>query len=270
MSYPSTERLKRTTDLLHKIRRLLDFFTRSLEVCEDANEARIAAVEFLAPLVDLLADLVIYLHTYSGLQCSRSNWKPNKTNQCVDRDTEQAWPDMNENINNQLVGMELTIKHVNDITIHSKVNLDRQVKNMIQRHALVTDSDEPGTFPNIILPFQQNANFYGRKDELERIYKYLSPKGGSYRTYTIYGRRGVGKTEIALQFAYTTPGFDAVYWIQCESSVAIRQSFTDIAVSLELPGADRDGHHEENLLAVKEWLKKTSSSFFSMKYPCDC
>jgi hypothetical protein len=42
--------------------------------------------------------------------------------------------------------------------------------------------------------------------------------------------------------------------------VAIRQSFTDIAVALELPGAQKDGHHEENLMAVKEWLKRTSSN----------
>jgi hypothetical protein len=156
--------------------------------------------------------------------------------------------------------MDLTVKHVNDITVHSKVNMDRQVKNMSQRHALTEEPDEPGTFPNKILPFQQNHNFYGRKDELDKIYQHLVPTGDqSYRTYTIYGRRGVGKTEIALQFAYTNPAnYDAVFWIQCETSVAIRQSFTDVAVSLNLPGADRDGHHEENLLAVKEWLKKTS------------
>jgi hypothetical protein len=53
-------------------------------------------------------------------------------------------------------------------------------------------------------------------------------------------------------------GYDAVFWVQCETSVAIRQSFTDIAVALELPGAVKDGHHEENLMLVKEWLKKTS------------
>ena len=95
--------------------------------------------------------------------------------------------------------------------------------------------------------------------ELEKIEKYLSPKDDqSLRTYTIYGRRGVGKTEIALQFAYMNqPGFDAIFWIQCETSVAIRQSFTNVAVALNLPAADRDGHHEENQLAVQNWLKKT-------------
>jgi hypothetical protein len=175
---------------------------------------------------------------------------------------------MNENIEGQLWIMDLTIKHVNDITIHSKVNLDRQVKNFSQRHALIIEPEEPGTFPNMILPFQKNTNFYGRTEELDKIYQYLSPKvDRAYHTYTIYGRRGVGKTEIALQFAYTNPaGFDAVFWIQCETSVAIRQSFTNVAVSLNLPGADRDGHHEENLLAVKDWLKKTSLYPFPLAF----
>jgi hypothetical protein len=42
-----------------------------------------------------------------------------------------------------------------------------------------------------------------------------------FRTYTIYGRRGVGKTDIAAQFAYQNScDFDAIFWIQCETSVA--------------------------------------------------
>jgi hypothetical protein len=91
----------------------------------------------------------------------------------------------------------------------------------------------------------------------------------------IYGRRGVGKTDIALQYAYTNPaGFDAIFWIACETSITLRQSFTDMAVALNLPGADRNGgwpfyngkfytdlqtgHHEENQLSVQKWLKTTS------------
>jgi len=55
-------------------------------------------------------------------------------------------------------------------------------------------------------------------------------------------RRGVGKTDIALQYAYTNPpGFDAIFWIQCETTLSLRQSFTEAAVELNLPGADRNG-----------------------------
>jgi hypothetical protein len=177
----------------------------------------------------------------------------------LDTAAEQAWPDLRENINRNLTELDGIVKHVNDVTSYSRVNQERQFKNISLRYALIPESEEPGVFPNIILPFRQNPRFYGREVELEKIEKYLSPKDDqSLRTYTIYGRRGVGKTEIALQFAYMNqPGFDAIFWIQCETSVAIRQSFTNVAVALNLPAADRDGHHEENQLAVQNWLKKT-------------
>jgi Cdc6-like AAA superfamily ATPase len=151
------------------------------------------------------------------------------------------------------------VKHVNDVTSYSRANQDLRIKNMSLRHALVPENEEPGVFPNIILPFSRNPRFYGRAVELEKIEKHLSPKDDqSLRTYTIYGRRGVGKTEIALQFAcMNQPRFDAIFWINCETSVSIRQSFTNVAVALNLPAADRHGHHEENQVAVQNWLKKT-------------
>jgi hypothetical protein len=152
------------------------------------------------------------------------------------------------------------VKHVSEMTSYTKVNMDRQIKNMSQRHAMIPETEEARTFPCSILPFSQNPKFYGREEDLNKINQYLKPKNDqSLRTYTIYGRRGVGKTEIALQFAYTNePEFDAIFWIQCETSVAIRQSFTDVAVKLNIPAADREGRHEENLLAVQKWLKLTS------------
>ena len=180
----------------------------------------------------------------------------------TDAEAAEAWPGLSDEINAHISALNATVKHLNDITNLSKVNLAAKVKNMTLRHALMPEADETGTFPNLILPFRKNERFYGRSEELEKVNGYLSPKGDqSLRTYSIYGRRGVGKTEIAIQFAYTNPaGFDAVFWIQCETLVSIRQSFTNVAVALDLPGADKDGHHEENLLAVHEWLKKTSQS----------
>ena len=62
-----------------------------------------------------------------------------------------------------------------------------------------------------------NDRFYGRQEELNKLNKYLDWKGTTpkLRTYTIYGRRGVGKTEIALQYAHTNPArFDAIFWIK--------------------------------------------------------
>jgi len=147
------------------------------------------------------------------------------------------------------------------------VNRESRIRNMSLRHALTAEPDEPGIFPNLILPTREkNKNFFGRGDDLDLIKQYLQSTGDQYlRTYSIYGRRGVGKAEIALQFAHANPcDFEAISWIQCETSVSIRQGFTKVAVSLNLPGADSDGHHEENLGIVHEWLQKTRKPLSSL------
>jgi hypothetical protein len=139
--------------------------------------------------------------------------------------------------------MEGVVKHLNEITSYSRVNLERQVKNLSIRHAPIPEPEEHATFPIMMILRGQNENFYGRQEELDRINQHLDYRGNNQlRTYTIYGRRGVGKTDLALQYAYTNPpGFEAIFWIQCETSVSLRQSFTDMAVTLQLPGADRNG-----------------------------
>jgi hypothetical protein len=141
--------------------------------------------------------------------------------------------------------MEGYVKHLNDITSYSMLNFERQVKNLETRHAPVIPSEEHASFPIKFLPKERNENFYGRQEELERINNYLDPRyNPNLRTYTIYGRRGVGKTDIALQYAHTNPAqFDAIFWVSCETSLALRQSFSDMAVELGIPGADRNGQH---------------------------
>lgn len=136
------------------------------------------------------------------------------------------------------------VKHTHDITSYSVASLARQAKNISLRHGQIALPQDHATFPVSMIPKSQCSNFYGRTEELERINHHLDHRNSAelLRTYTIYGRRGVGKTDIALQYAYTNPaGFEDIFWIQCETSISLRQSFTDMAVELNLPGADKFG-----------------------------
>jgi hypothetical protein len=68
MSYSSLDRLQRTCDLFNRMRRVVELFNRCLEECDEPNEARIAIVDFLDPLVQIASDCVSYFHEYtSGL-----------------------------------------------------------------------------------------------------------------------------------------------------------------------------------------------------------
>jgi len=85
--------------------------------------------------------------------------------------------------------MESLVRHLNELNSYSKVNLERQVKNLNIRHAPLSLQKERCTFPVTMLPRARNQDFFGRADELARIDKYLDYRGNTkLRTYTIYGR----------------------------------------------------------------------------------
>ncbi|KAK0125805.1 hypothetical protein ONS95_007437 [Cadophora gregata] len=252
LSYISEEHLRKTADLLGKMRRTVELFNRSLDACyhpNEVNESRIAVVDYL----DLLATILIDLNKH--------------LNRCVSEpSSSSSWLSFTDSMVSQFGDLDQAVKHVNDISTYSQVNRQDQVKNLALRHELKPESEEQANFPNSILE-RKNTEFYGRREEIDLIKVHLNPEDGMerLRTYMIYGRRGVGKTAIALQFAHENLSprgvFDAIFWIQCETSVSIRQSFTEVAVSLNLPGADRDRHHEENLDAVHKWLKRTKKKW---------
>jgi len=112
----------------------------------------------------------------------------------------------------------------------------------------VLEPEEPATFPIKMLPYRQNPRFFGREAELDKINRALdwnNPNNPLLRTYTIYGRRGVGKTELALQYAHKNPAkFDAIFWVGCETALVLRQSFTNMAIEVKLPGADKHGRRK--------------------------
>ncbi|KAH9220315.1 P-loop containing nucleoside triphosphate hydrolase protein [Leptodontidium sp. 2 PMI_412] len=177
---------------------------------------------------------------------------------------EDKWPDLNSSANHHISTLYGTVQHVSKLTRIASVN--KQLNSLsITSGQESTQIATSVTFPVSILPYEPNPTFCGRQEELKRIAAFLGPKEDpSFKTYSIYGRRGVGKTSLALQFAHSCAGdatYDAVFWIQCETSVSIRQSFAKIAKVLEIPGAEYDNHHEENLIAIKTWLKLTSRTW---------
>jgi hypothetical protein len=125
------------------------------------------------------------------------------------------------------------IRHLTDIATYSQATLQQRIDNLSFRHSIVPEPEERASFPLTMLPYQHNKNFYGRREELAKMDHFLKWDGNpSLRTFSIYGRRGVGKTEIALEYAYQNPSrFDAIFWIGCETTLSLRESFTKMAMS---------------------------------------
>ncbi|KAK0746923.1 hypothetical protein B0T18DRAFT_466404 [Schizothecium vesticola] len=87
----------------------------------------------------------------------------------------------------------------------------------------------------------RNPGFFGRSDILAQIDNSILPRGQdlegrdaeTVRSFAICGIGGMGKTQIALEYAYSRKtSFDAIFWITANTKTSIAESFSTIAMSL--------------------------------------
>jgi DNA polymerase III delta prime subunit len=170
--------------------------------------------------------------------------------------------EMEPKITEYLDSMTDTIRHLDSVGNANTVNRTQAGNYLdlkLRDHGVVKERAGKSVFPVGNLPLFRTEIFTGRNQEIENINKQLSPpEAHKLRTYLIYGRPGVGKTQIALEYARRyREDYDAIFWIQCETNTSLRTSFLGIAVALGLDGAAKNAHFEESLTKVLEWLKWT-------------
>jgi hypothetical protein len=90
------------------------------------------------------------------------------------------------------------------------------------------------------LPLLRNEHFFGREKELETLRSCLvSPSmphpSSSNRIFAIHGMPGIGKTQLALEYARRhRNAYESVLWVNAESKKHILQSYERMAESLHL------------------------------------
>lgn len=111
------------------------------------------------------------------------------------------------------------------------------------------------------LPTRIYPSFFGRESTFEKIDQVLGRDGSTttFQSIALFGLGGVGKSSIAARYIerkMEEDKYDAVFWVYGETTASLRQSFTDMALRLKLPGA-QPNLHDENLQLVQNWFQKT-------------
>ena len=94
------------------------------------------------------------------------------------------------------------------------------------------------------LPFHKNGNFTGRDRELAGIHKVLhSATISQRRVVVLHGLGGMGKTQLAIQYAYIhQKDYTSVWWVNASTTQTLSQGFLEIAQQLLL-------YHTQNTTA---------------------
>ena len=95
----------------------------------------------------------------------------------------------------------------------------------------------PGTLPRIWRVPARNPHFTGRTPELSKLARALAV-GSKVMVQSVHGMGGVGKSQLAIEYAHAYLGnYDVVWWIAAEEPASIPDQFTDLAIQLGLEPA---------------------------------
>lgn len=172
-------------------------------------------------------------------------------------------------------GMETAPPKVSRILL-MKTSAEEQIPN-------ITGLDDFRVYDSYLPP--RNKRFIGRTEELESLRKTLLeecslPQSSTCATINLYGPVGMGKTEIAQEFAHShRDRFTSVFWIPATSRQSIEQGLVEIANTLrqQLHGPSskifseilnespskaeiKKDQLDQTLKAVMEWFQSTENS----------
>lgn len=97
----------------------------------------------------------------------------------------------------------------------------------------------------------RNPDFTGRRSTLEELRGALHVGGGSPLPFTLFGMGGVGKTQLAIEYAHRhAHDYDLVWWVPAQQPATVRASLTELAHRLGLAGPDDAGEPWSRALAA--------------------
>ncbi|KAI9713153.1 MAG: hypothetical protein M1820_001138 [Bogoriella megaspora] len=116
---------------------------------------------------------------------------------------------------------------------------------------------QPSSKQHFLVPYAENSLFVGREKILDQLHEFGESQFGTYQLrVAMYGLGGIGKSQIALQYAYRVRALlnMHVFWVRANTRENFHKSYVEIARECNAPGYTDSN---ANVYAsVKAWLEE--------------
>jgi len=119
----------------------------------------------------------------------------------------------------------------------------------------------PGDMPLNNLPHSRNPYFTGRDEKLDFTHANFQSGDRVSLTQSVSGLGGVGKTAIALEYAYRySHEYETIWWINAETSASVLIAYRDFALQKRI--VTDDAKSDEVINAMKHWFSNNENWLF--------
>lgn len=237
-------------DMLEELRRSLPRFKMYEEMSKSSALAN-ALSDMYTELIIFCAKTITFFRNNPNLGKSRN-----------------AWSEFNNEFLKTIANLKNHSRQIDEEVDIMRLKQEAKSAETLEalRQLQIAKSNDDVTFPCHVIPYGLNPRFYGREAEVAKLHEILDPQEQLLgpKIMAIHGLGGVGKTQLALNYANTSlESFDVILWVSAETQIKMTQAFSSFAknVGLNLSKNDELDDDAQAAQKVKDWFNTLKVSF---------
>ena len=250
----------RSDDALQEVTNYLRELSEKLALFEVYRSRVDLDPELIETFFGLLVDLVL------ACAIAIKHFRKNGVNQVL---SFASWTNVDRQFSKTLQEFTHRIEHLRQLVEAYNLTQIRlkqdELLESLGRHSLEPNSPQEAAYlPYYQLPFVRNHAFFGRTKVLNELQDVLKPSnaGNSIRSVAVWGSGGIGKSQVALEYANLQIQSDCrlVIWLPAQTGTDVSRALVQAASQVRPPGYEEGMSAERTRFMMWNWLQTTGGN----------
>lgn len=176
-----------------------------------------------------------------------------------------AWLSFNQRFAQTKANLQKFSRRIDEVVDMIRLSREsRTVETVAIMQNMKKPRDPSVNLPCHSIPHGLNLRFLGRESQMGILEETLGPEKNrdGMRAMAIHGIGGVGKTQLALQYANTSlEVYDLIAWVPAESQIKLVQALSAFAKKLSLVEEQDQMENSQVVQRLKDWLNTSGKDF---------